>query len=252
MDKATGGKTMKRSSMVGSAALAIGVAFSAPAQAQVHDLGLVTELAGLGVTTSQASGGLLAIMQLAQTNLGPADFGKLMGMLPEIGDFMGTAGGGAAAAGAMGAAAGAMGAAAAETSTEEAGHDAEHEAHAAEHEAADAEHEAHAAEHEAADAEHEAHAVAPEEGCCGGEMGGDAGAMAGAAGAMGGAAGGMPQITGLSELAAVPSLVSAFSGLGLGPEMIQQFVPIILKYVMGSGGSAAAQLLGTGLGLGLM
>jgi hypothetical protein len=62
----------------------------------------------------------------------------------------------------------------------------------------------------------------------------------------------MPQITGLSELAAVPSLVSAFSGLGLGPEMIQQFVPIILKYVMGSGGSAAAQLLGTGLGLGLM
>ena len=69
---------------------------------------------------------------------------------------------------------------------------------------------------------------------------------------MGEAAGGMPQITGLTELAAVPSLVSAFQGLGMGPEMIQQFAPIILKYVMGSGGSAAAQLLGTGLGLGLM
>ena len=65
-------------------------------------------------------------------------------------------------------------------------------------------------------------------------------------------AAGMPQITGLSELAAVPSLVSAFGGLGMGPEMIQQFAPIILKYVMGSGGSAAAQLLATGLGLGIM
>jgi hypothetical protein len=222
---------MKRSSMLGSAAaLAIMVSLSAPDPAHAQDLGLVKDLAGLGVTTSQASGGLLAIMQLAQTNLGPADFGKLMGMVPEISDFMGAAGGG-------GAAAGAMGAAGAETSTEEAGHDAEHEAHSA--------------EHEAADAEHEAHAAAPEEGCCGDEMG-VAGEMGGAAGAMGGAVGGMPKITGLSELAAVPSLVSAFSGLGLGPEMIQQFAPIILKYVMGSGGSAAGQLLATGLGLGLM
>jgi len=248
--------------MFAGAALALVVAFSAPTQAQAQDLGLVKDLAGLGVTTSQASGGLLAIMQLAQTNLGPSDFGKLMGMVPEIGDFMGGAGGGAAA-GAMGAATGAMGAAGAadasktdaaakETSEEGAHHTEAHEAHeAAEHEAHAAEHNAHAAEHEGHAAEHEAHEAEAEGECCG-EMGGDAGAMAGAADAMGGAAGGMPKITGLSELAAVPSLVSAFSGLGLGPEMIQQFAPIILKYVMGSGGSAAGQLLGTGLGLGLM
>jgi hypothetical protein len=242
---------MKQSSLTGSAALAIAFAFSAPAPAQAQDLGLVKDLAGLGVTTSQASGGLLAIMQLAQTNLGPADFGKLMGMLPEMNDFMGSAGGGGAAAGAMGAATGAMGAAAAATSKEETvhEHDAEHKDHA-EHED-HAEHTDHAAEHEAHEAEHMEHAAEADEACCGGEMGDAAGAMGGAA-AIGGAAAGMPQISGLSELAAVPSLVSAFSGLGMGPEMIQQFAPIILKYVMGSGGSAAAQLLGTGLGLGLV
>ncbi len=234
---------MKQSSILGSAAIALAIAFTAPASARAQDLGLVKDLAGLGVTTSQASGGLLAIMQLAQTNLGPADFGKLMGMLPEMNDFMGSAGGAAAGAGAMGAAAGAMDAAAKPSKEETAHkHDAEHKDHA--------EHEEHAAEHEE-------HATDAED-CCGAEMGDAAGAMGGAADAMGGAAamgeaaGGMPQISGLSELAAVPSLVSAFSGLGLGPEMIQQFAPIILKYVMGSGGSAAAQLLGTGLGLGLM
>ena len=93
---------MKQSSIFGGVAIALALAFTTPATAQAQDLGLVTELAGLGVTTSQASGGLMAIMQLAQTNLGPADFGKLMGMLPEMNDFMGAAGGAAAGAGATG------------------------------------------------------------------------------------------------------------------------------------------------------
>jgi len=242
---------MKQSSILGSVAIALALAFTAPATAQAQDLGLVTDLAGIGVTTSQASGGLLAIMQLAQTNLGPADFGKLMGMLPEMSDFMGAAGGGGAAAGAMGAAAGAMGGAASETADKpKTDVKADKAAYKAPKEG-----DGQKAHH----AEHKDHADKAEEDCCGAEMGDAAGgmggaedAMGGAAGAMGGAAGGMPQISGLSELAAVPSLVSAFSGLGLGPEMIQQFVPIILKYVMGSGGDAAAQLLGTGLGLGLM
>jgi len=46
-----------------------------------------------------------------------------------------------------------------------------------------------------------------------------------------------------SNLEGLASLASSFSQLGLSPDMVNQFVPVILQYVKSSGGESVSNLL---------
>lgn len=76
-------------------------------------------------------------------------------------------------------------------------------------------------------------AAAPAAGASGG--GGMAGDLAGMAGGMGGTGGNMLGLAG------------SFQQLGLAPDMVQKFIPIVVQYVEGSGGSAVAGALQSAL-----
>ena len=54
---------------------------------------------------------------------------------------------------------------------------------------------------------------------------------------------GMAQALGGNALGGLASLGSAFGALGLNADMIQQFIPVILEYVKGSGGEDVMKLL---------
>lgn len=62
---------------------------------------------------------------------------------------------------------------------------------------------------------------------------------------MGGMFGGATSMLGGggSNLEGLASLASSFSQLGLSPDMVNQFVPIILNYVKGNGGETVSNLL---------
>ncbi len=59
----------------------------------------------------------------------------------------------------------------------------------------------------------------------------------------GGGLGGMASALGGDALGTLASLGSSFGALGLNADMIQQFIPIILEYVKGSGGDDVMKLL---------
>jgi hypothetical protein len=70
---------------------------------------------------------------------------------------------------------------------------------------------------------------------------GESGAMTGMASK--GMAGG-PNMTGASgAISKLGSLAGSFEQLGMSPDMVDQFVPVILDYVNSQGGSTAMQLL---------
>jgi hypothetical protein len=58
-----------------------------------------------------------------------------------------------------------------------------------------------------------------------------------------GGLGGMASALGGNSLGGIASLASSFSGLGLDGGMVQQFIPVILEYVKGSGGDGVMSLL---------
>lgn len=75
---------------------------------------------------------------------------------------------------------------------------------------------------------------------------------------MGSLLGAAPQPSALSGLAGLAglgggsgssmlALASAFQQQGMSPGMIQQFIPVMLEYVRGSGGSGLASMLGSAL-----
>ncbi len=66
--------------------------------------------------------------------------------------------------------------------------------------------------------------------------------VAKAAGGLGGI-GGMASALGGDSVAGLASLASSFSDLGLSADMIQKFIPTILEYVKGTGGSDVMGLL---------
>ncbi len=68
-------------------------------------------------------------------------------------------------------------------------------------------------------------------------------AAAAATGGSLGGLGGMASALGGDSLAGLAGLASTFSGLGLDAGMVQQFIPVILEYVNGSGGSDVMGLL---------
>ena len=76
-------------------------------------------------------------------------------------------------------------------------------------------------------------AAAPQEG------GGVMGAIGGLADALGGGGGGGS----LGKLAGLASLAGGFQQLGLNPDMISQFVPIILSFVQNQGGDGIKNIL---------
>ncbi|MEA3521829.1 MAG: DUF2780 domain-containing protein [Campylobacterota bacterium] len=55
--------------------------------------------------------------------------------------------------------------------------------------------------------------------------------------------GDMASALGGDSVAGIASLASSFSDLGLGTDMIQKFIPVILQYVQGSGGDGVMKLL---------
>lgn len=61
--------------------------------------------------------------------------------------------------------------------------------------------------------------------------------LGGSAGGLGGSAGGLG---GLEDMAGV---ASSFSDLGMSPEMVNEFVPVILDYAQSAGGEQTMQLL---------
>ena len=65
----------------------------------------------------------------------------------------------------------------------------------------------------------------------------------GIAGALGGFASAMGASSSVGNIANIAALAGGFSKLGLSPDMIQKFLPIILSYVQGKGGEGAVQLL---------
>ena len=75
---------------------------------------------------------------------------------------------------------------------------------------------------------------------------------------MGSLLGAAPQSSALSGLAGLSglgggsggsmlALASAFQQQGMSPSMIQQFIPVVLEYVRGSGGNGLAGMLGSAL-----
>ena len=75
--------------------------------------------------------------------------------------------------------------------------------------------------------------IAPSAGGLAGDLGDAAGGLLGSDG---GAAG-------LGDLGSLAALAGPFSELGMSPEMVAQFVPIILDYVGSTGGGTAMSLL---------
>lgn len=65
------------------------------------------------------------------------------------------------------------------------------------------------------------------------EGGGLMGALGGLAGALGGGSGAAGQLGQLGQFA---SLVGGFSKLGLSPDMIGQFLPLVMQYIQSEGG----------------
>jgi hypothetical protein len=51
----------------------------------------------------------------------------------------------------------------------------------------------------------------------------------------------------VGEVGNLVGLVSSFQQLGLSPSMVQKFVPVVLQYVQGNGGSAVSSLLQSAL-----
>lgn len=78
-------------------------------------------------------------------------------------------------------------------------------------------------------------AAAPAVNSVGGGLGGIVGKLGGLSGNSGNSAGNLI------------GLASSFQQLGLSPSMVQQFVPIILQYVQGTGGGGVSNLLQTTL-----
>lgn len=76
------------------------------------------------------------------------------------------------------------------------------------------------------------------EGAVGTAGGGIGGALGAIGGLLSGAGGG-----GLGSLASLASLAGGFKQLGLGPDMIGKFVPVVLGFVQSKGGDASRSLL---------
>jgi hypothetical protein len=199
-----------RFSLLFVAVLAVVLA-TAPA-APAADLAMVKDLVGLGVTPQQAAGGAKALFDLAKTNLGADDFAKLAQSVPDVASLMGAAGDTAKTA--------STAASTAATAT------ADSAASAAKTETAAAGAEAKQA---TAKAESTASSAAT--------------ALLAAAAGAGGGLGDLGKLTGNA------GLISKFAELGLKPEMIAKFAPVLFKNTLSSGGPAAAQLLKKGLGL---
>jgi len=68
-------------------------------------------------------------------------------------------------------------------------------------------------------------------------------AAAKAAGGSLGGLGGMASALGGDSLGGIAGLASSFTGLGMDAGMVQKFIPMILEYVKGSGGSDVMGLL---------
>jgi Protein of unknown function VcgC/VcgE (DUF2780) len=68
-------------------------------------------------------------------------------------------------------------------------------------------------------------------------------------GGLGGIAGGLESLAGNSGGTAgnLVGLASSFQQLGLSPSMVQKFVPLVVQYVRGNGGSAVAGVLQSAL-----
>ena len=64
-------------------------------------------------------------------------------------------------------------------------------------------------------------------------------------GSLGGLAGGVESLAGISggTVGNLVGLASSFQQLGLSPAMVQKFVPLVLQYVQGNGGSAVTGVL---------
>jgi hypothetical protein len=80
----------------------------------------------------------------------------------------------------------------------------------------------------------------------GGQSAGSQGAGAqggGLGGLAGGALGGMTGDNSAGGLGSLAPLVSSFSSLGLSPDMVSKFLPVVMQYLNSSGGSGAAGLL---------
>jgi hypothetical protein len=65
----------------------------------------------------------------------------------------------------------------------------------------------------------------------------------GLGGLAGGALGGMASGNSAGGLGSLAPLVPAFSSLGLSPDMVGKFLPVVMQYLNSSGGSGAAGLL---------
>ncbi len=74
-------------------------------------------------------------------------------------------------------------------------------------------------------------------------------AKSGMGGGLGGMAGNLSSLAGNSggTAGSVLGLAGSFQQLGLGPDMVQKFIPVVTQYVQNSGGSAVSGLLTSAL-----
>lgn len=84
-------------------------------------------------------------------------------------------------------------------------------------------------------------APAPQTGGIAGALGGLAGSMGGGLGQLGGLAGSMGG--NLGQLGALASLAGGFQKLGLDPNMVSKFAPIVMSFVQSKGGDSALGIL---------
>jgi hypothetical protein len=78
-------------------------------------------------------------------------------------------------------------------------------------------------------------------GAAGSMLGGSGGALGGIAGALGGSGG---ATSGVGEaLGGVSALAGPFSELGMSPDMVGKFIPVVLDYVKSTGGSGVMSIL---------
>ena len=78
-------------------------------------------------------------------------------------------------------------------------------------------------------------------GAVGSMLSGSGGTLGGIAGALGGSGGAMSGVGG--ALGGLSALAGPFSKLGMSPDMIGKFVPVVLDYVKSTGGSGVMSVL---------